>query len=43
MLSWGGTLLGMVNGLRRHPPRDLHGGRVILESLQVAGMLGRTA
>jgi DNA-binding transcriptional regulator LsrR (DeoR family) len=25
VLSWGGTLLGMVNGLRRHPHRDLHG------------------
>lgn len=25
VLSWGGTLLGMVNGLRRHPHRELHG------------------
>ena len=25
VLSWGGTLLGMVNGLRRHPHRELNG------------------
>jgi DNA-binding transcriptional regulator LsrR (DeoR family) len=29
VLSWGGTLLGMVNGLRRHPHRDLRGVAVI--------------
>jgi DNA-binding transcriptional regulator LsrR (DeoR family) len=29
VLSWGGTLLGMVNGVRRHPHRDLHGVLVI--------------
>jgi DNA-binding transcriptional regulator LsrR (DeoR family) len=29
VLSWGGALLGMVNGLRRHPHRELHGVIVI--------------
>jgi DNA-binding transcriptional regulator LsrR (DeoR family) len=29
VLSWGGTLLAMVNGLRRHPHRELHGVLVI--------------
>ncbi|MCX7039906.1 MAG: sugar-binding transcriptional regulator [Spirochaetes bacterium] len=29
VLSWGGTLLGMVNGLRRHPHRELRGVLVI--------------
>lgn len=29
VLSWGGTLLGMVNGLRRHPHRELHGVLVV--------------
>jgi DNA-binding transcriptional regulator LsrR (DeoR family) len=29
VLSWGGTLLGMVNALRRHPHRELRGVQVI--------------
>lgn len=29
VLSWGGTLLGMVNALRRHPHRELGGAQVI--------------
>jgi len=29
VLSWGGTLLGMVNALRRHPHRELGGVQVI--------------
>jgi len=28
-ISWGGTLLGMVNGLRRHPHRDMPGVLVV--------------
>ena len=29
VLSWGGTLLGMVNGLRRHPHREMEAVQVI--------------
>ncbi len=29
VISWGGTLLGMVNGLRRHPHREMRGILVI--------------
>jgi len=29
VISWGGTLLGMVNALRRHPHREMHGVLVI--------------